>query len=275
MVSYYVQLLLIKLPQLSLQVSHNVLHAVFLYSKLVLFLAYKKIFRGKQSWQFTLQYQGKNISMRLFEGSPEIAALIEIYVEKEYEFELYKPPQIIIDLGAHTGNTALYFHARYPKAIIYAIEASPQNYVQLVKNVADISAIVPWHGAITDTDGHIEFFESKNSLGSSLQKRSNDAKVIEVPSFTLKTLFSHFNIECADLLKVDIEGGEEKLFPDSSPEAYAHAYAMEVHGDLMERTIASYVEQFSSFSKVRTVPVSKKDRVLLYAENILSQDVPK
>lgn len=40
--------------------------------------------------------------------------------------------ETIVDIGAHTGESTEAFNARWPKAKLYAIEADPSTYAQLI-----------------------------------------------------------------------------------------------------------------------------------------------
>lgn len=261
------KLLIIKLPKLARCLSQNTYEAVMLYARLLSFLVTKKIRKDHSPWAFEFCHEGAPFVLSLFEGSPDIAALYEIFVDGEYDWKEADVPQIIVDLGAHTGNTAVYFHLQYPLAKIYAVEASPHTFSELRENVKRYPAIIPIFGAVASEDGTITFFESKSSLGSSLRRRSTADEKVVVPSFTLTSLFERYGLTRVDLLKIDIEGGEENLFVETPPEIFSHNYMIEVHGDLMERQV-DYAKTYFRAFKCRELALPQTGRKLLYARKL-------
>lgn len=268
---FHINLVFKILPRLSERLSNSFFQTVRLYLKFLLFLISKKLHKKASPWRFEFYFEGKELRIKLFEGSPDIAALAEIFLDGEYDWDSIKEPQIIIDLGAHTGNTALYFHAKYPNAVIYAVEASPQTFSHLLENVHGIAQIKPIFGAISDRNGKITFYESESSLGSSIYKRANSVGV-EVPTFTLDSLFLKEGLGRADFIKIDIEGGEGDIFLRDLPEKYAEWYIVEVHSDLMTERV-DFIQRFFAKYETLTKSLATKDRYLLYAKATITNEI--
>lgn len=265
-VMFYFRLVLILLPRLSITLSRTPFEAIRLYVGLLNFLVVSKRI-GKIEKTFTFYFNKKYFTLTLFEGSPDIAALVEIFLYDEYHLENYENIKLIVDAGAHTGNTAIYFHLLCPNATIYAIEASPKTFKQLVKNTQNISQIIPIQAALTDHDGMVTFYETASSLGSSTKIRSHGDSKITINSICLDSLRSKHKVQKFDLVKVDIEGGEEVLFASSSPKDHANQYIIEIHGDLLDQQPEEYEKQFSDFSLSRT-QIKQSDRYMLYAKAV-------
>lgn len=244
---FYLKLIFITIPKLAHMLSRNAVHALSVWVRMILFLISKKIRKDGRTWKFDLYFQGKPFPLKLFEGSVDIAALKEIFIDGEYTWDAVSEPQIIVDIGAHTGNTALYFHALYPSAKIYAVEASPRNYRFLKENVREIPEILPVFCAVADKDGEVVFYEAISSLGSSLRDRGNSQEV-RVPSMTLESFFKKYGISRADFIKIDIEGGEESLFIHQTPEVFSSAYIVEVHDDLMHISREEFLKRFDRYT---------------------------
>lgn len=197
---------------------------------------------------FSIDCVFKTVKFQIFLRYPmDIAVLREIYVDREYEWFPANDPKVIIDLGAHFGDTALYYHAQYPEATIISVEPSPENFERLKKNTARIIQIVPVQAAIGGHDGSIKLNLGKSSLGYSVVPRDGATTSIEVPQVTLKTLYAQNGIQKADLIKFDIEGGEEALFVTDNPSEFADAYIGEVHEDLISIDSKEFVSRFDSF----------------------------
>lgn len=178
----------------------------------------------------------------------DIAVLAEVYLYQEYAWMPHDNPQIIIDLGAHIGDTALYYHARFPHARIIAVEPSPGNFALLQKNVAGIPQITAVQAALSDTDGTTTLNQVEGSLGHSVMLRAGILSSVVVDSMTMATLYKRYAITKADLIKFDIEGAEFALFAQLDPGSYAQAYIGEVHLDFTPVPLEALTERFAAFT---------------------------
>ena len=256
------------IPRLSLELADgSFFDFIRILIQLEFFVITRKLGIIKKDFRFS--YIQNNINVNLFlQKTIDIAVLKELYIQKEYAWFPIKNPQVIIDLGAHFGDTTLYYHAQYPDAKIIAVEPSPTSFERLKKHVADIPQIIPVCAAVGAYDGDVMFNITESSLGNSLVERESTIRTVSVPQMTLRTLFKTYNIERADILKFDIEGGEFSLF-DDSPTQYARAYIGEVHGDLSDTPVDIFFDIFKNFQCER-IPLSNKRRFILRALNVNS-----
>lgn len=158
-----------------------------------------------------------------FENSEEYHHLKrEVFSHDEYYFETDNPAPVIIDAGAHIGLTTLYFKSLYPAAKIIAIEPNPTLFKILEKNVWEnqLTDVTLIQGALSDAQGTEELFidATKNewwSTGSFTKgawTRQQESEPIQVPTWTL----AEFVTQPVDLLKLDIEGAEQKVLESSA-----------------------------------------------------------
>ena len=87
-------------------------------------LTRKTFLRGREM-RFHLVYFGKPFNIYI-ESIVDLAVLKEVFILEEYKWDIIKDPKIIVDLGAHFGDTTLYYHLKYPQAHIYAVEPAPE-----------------------------------------------------------------------------------------------------------------------------------------------------
>ena len=260
---YYLSLVFLKLPRLCIKLQTGLWRPVGLYRQLFWYLLRSRTTAGAVEATIECRYAGSAFSLTLFDGGPDVAALIETFVDQEYRYEPIDNPKVIFDLGAHNGNTAIFFALLYPQATVYAVEASPNNFAKLQQNAATWTNIVPIQAAVGGESGEVSFFESKSTIGSSLQRRSPDDVEVRVPMLTLPDLLATQALTYADVIKADIEGGEAHLFNGQQPEAFARCYMIEVHEDLMIDSRETFNAQFNAFTlSVRPI---KSCRYLLYA----------
>lgn len=168
--------------------------------------------------------------------------LHEVFLNNEYALTQNITPRVIIDLGANIGCSAIFFHTKYPDAIIYAIEAAPNTFVRLKANVASFPNIVPIHAAIATTDGTALFSCNQTHTQASLATEDATSST-NVPAITLTTLRERYNISIIDLLKFDIEGAEYEVFR-CAPQKYIRTLIGEVHPDITQRSIEDFLHIF-------------------------------
>jgi FkbM family methyltransferase len=139
----------------------------------------------------------------------------EIFVNEIYRFSAGVENPVIIDCGSNIGISILFFKTMYPRAEIIGFEPDPATFLKLRENIQqnDLTGIVLHQCALSDRDGEIDFFYSSNEPGaltmSTLEERLNGER-ISVPSRRL----SSFITGPVDLLKIDIEGAEQRVLTE-------------------------------------------------------------
>lgn len=222
-------------PALAIELSPGALSALILTGSMWWFLITRKFFLRHKPMTFNFFYNDKNFRLPL-ETPIDIAVLTEIFVLKEYEWKPNLSVRTILDLGAHWGDSALYYALNYPESKVYAVEPTPHAFSRLKKNAEIVSNIFPIQGALGNTTGSIKLYVSESSLGNSLTRRSITDKEILVETFSLKDLCMLAGVDKFDLIKFDIEGAERVLFLDKENLNLASAFIGEIHYDLMNLT---------------------------------------
>ena len=178
-------------------------------------------------------YVGRPIvALQLRPAAGDLFILYEVLMREVYSLPttICDPSQVktIVDCGANIGLTALYLADRYPAATIYAIEPLPTNYELLVRNTRQCPRIVQIHGCITARDdGFVLFSTDQPAWGNRI---SHNNRGVPVETITLHALRQRYGLATIDLLKVDIEGGEEDLFRDGSFLENVKLVIVELHG---------------------------------------------
>lgn len=237
------------IPLLSMRLSgSSFLVAVKICFQLWHFALTRKLFNYKADFPVTVFFNSVEFTLHL-RYVMDLAVLREIYIEKEYEWFPVENPKVIIDLGAHFGDTALYYSARFPEAKIIAVEPSPENFERLVEHSKNFTNIIPVQAAVGESDGEIELDIGGAQFGHSIVSRENsESKRITVAQKSLRSLLDQFGTERADMVKFDIEGSEFKMFTNDSPQSISKNYIGEVHLDLSHGdSLEGFVNIFSEF----------------------------
>ena len=78
----------------------------------------------------------------------------EIVENNQYHIELIKDGSIVIDAGANMGVFSVLVASKYPNAIIYAFEPTPETFSILKKNAEQYPNIKVFNSALGDTEGN-------------------------------------------------------------------------------------------------------------------------
>jgi FkbM family methyltransferase len=124
-------------------------------------------------------------------------------------------PDVIVDLGANIGLFGAFAAVRWPSAQITAFEPDPDNLSVHARTIAANGLAVRWRlvpAAAGATDGEARFASGLASLSRLAGAAAADAgeDLITVPVRDVLPLLAD-----ADLLKMDIEGGEWAILGDS------------------------------------------------------------
>lgn len=114
----------------------------------------------------------------------------------------------VLDLGAYTGLTAVYFAKRYPDARILAVEPDRSNYRCLRRNLSlnDLSQRVrTLQACISDRPGSTRLARKGPQWGRSMGEGSAGQTV---PTLTVGDALDKLGMPYVDLVKMDIEGAE-------------------------------------------------------------------
>lgn len=170
----------------------------------------------KRDGCFKLSFSGIDFFLR--GNSVDFYVFNSIFAKGEYDFEPGFKPEYIVDAGAFTGISALYFHRRYPEAKIIAIEPERSNYDLLVRNTGPYKDIYPLRGGVFGEDKALTISDNDaEKYAFRLEESGTEGEA--VPGYTIKTLMNDFQLPRIDILKMDIEGAEYSVFKND-PDAW-------------------------------------------------------
>jgi FkbM family methyltransferase len=166
----------------------------------------------------TYQLRGSRAHIAVRHGGPDVLALDEIFYQRHYELparvesslrSLGRSP-VIIDLGANVGLFGAFALTQFPEVRMLSVEPDPWNLAVLRRCVEANRRGDAWKVveavAATD-DGEARFVTGRQSLSHIAEAGDDDAELIRSID-----VFPHL-VE-ADLVKMDIEGGEWAILAD-------------------------------------------------------------
>lgn len=187
----------------------GVLDGIVIAAKITL----KKVNKSKDLFRLS----PNNLPHPLFlrSGSSDSLTFLEIFLTKEYEIEIPINPLFIVDLGANIGFGSIYFANKYPESAIVCVEPEEGNFRLLEKNIAPYGNIRPVMAGVWSKDVHLKVVdEGFGEWGYRVVECEND----EPGSFsavTIGKIIDESPFEEIDILKIDIEGAERKIFSEN------------------------------------------------------------
>jgi FkbM family methyltransferase len=129
----------------------------------------------------------------------------------------------ILDVGANIG---LFSHYAYPYAErIFALEPASSHFdvMNHMFRFNKMDKALPLKLALSHENGKAEFYHNNNvtmySLNPAVQSPELDTEIVD--TMTIDKLFSEYNIDHVDFMKLDVEGAELDIIGSESFEKVA------------------------------------------------------
>jgi FkbM family methyltransferase len=167
----------------------------------------------------------------------DLAEIVVVTSGYEYNTKLIHLPKKpeIIDLGGHIGSFSISMADMFKdKCKIYAFEPDKENFAMLLENVAlnKLHSIKAKNIAISNFVGKGYLKNEKMNTDAYYLDSSNNENSNCLIS-TLSTAMQPYKIKRIDLLKIDVEGAEYKIFLHKPSLSYiqknVHYIFMEYH----------------------------------------------
>ena len=121
----------------------------------------------------------------------------------------------IFDIGAHKGQTSLYFNKIFDKSHIYAFEPSPVLFESFQKNTSRHSNIKSYNFGLGEIPTSAYLSNPSSDLCGQVRFENEDSfQKIKLES--INNFCSEQNISQIDLLKIDTEGHEISVLKGAS-----------------------------------------------------------
>lgn len=204
-------------------------------------------FRGRIIYKI----RNNNLKFIARGGTEDMAEIVVVLSGYEYNTKNIKLPRFptIVDLGGHIGSFSIYMAKNLKdKCKIFTFEPEEKNYSILKENILlnKLKSIRVNNLAISDYRG--KGYLKKEKLNTDAYYLGTSRKIKNCEVSTLENALKDYKLQRIDLLKMDIEGGEYKIFSHKPSLDYikksVHYIFMEYHNinnhlnySLIEETI--------------------------------------
>lgn len=176
---------------------------------------------------------GLRVYYRLNSG--DLQSIREVLLDECYRLPFDIVPRTVLDLGANIGLTTLWFWRTWRPERIVAVEALRSNAALARRNFeANRVKATLIEAAVGPRDGTCAFAESD----ASNKGRVLSSGGITVPMVSMQSVFACLPPGCpVDVVKMDIEGGEEALLleGDTSWIDWVRSFIVEFHPAVIDR----------------------------------------
>ncbi len=167
------------------------------------------------SYNFRINRQQQKVFLRTYAG--DISIFYEIFLYKAYKLPepILANATFVIDAGAHVGLASLFFLSCSTQGKIISIEPDAENYSILQKNLEGFiqsGKLVSVNAALDNKDGVLNISRSQFSYNTKVGNNSDGEKVTAV---SLNSIIALYNIKSIDILKIDVEGSEQRIFSEN------------------------------------------------------------
>ena len=170
-------------------------------------------------------------------GTADASTFEKIFIWNGYDLDFPADVRTIVDAGANIGLSAAFFALRFPDAKIVAVEPELRNFELLQRNAAPYPNVIPLHAALWGEDTRLALANPDDRVDSFRFARHGAAQAVD--ALSVSSLLERFGIDTLDVLKIDIEGGEEAVFA-ARPEwvSRVRMFIVELHGSEATRAFA-------------------------------------
>jgi len=204
--------------------------------------------------------------------SSDIPTYKQIFVRRDYTFNVRHEPKVIIDAGANIGLASIFFANKFPNSRIISIEPEKSNFSMLQKNVTPYPNITCLSAALWYKNIEIDLIDP--GLGKwGFQTKENETSAVSKPchkvqGITIDKIMHDQQIDYIDILKIDIEGAEKEVF--SEPSQWIDkvgSLIVELHENLKTGCNRSFYNATNDFNEEwimgENIYLSKKSGILI------------
>ncbi len=223
----------------------------------------REMVRPRDARIYTLRRSGLRVAIR--HAANDSATLAEIFYRGDY----IPPPEVraaigacerVLDLGANIGLFGVFAASQWPSAAIVGYEADPGNY-EVLRRTIELNGLASRWSAVCAAagahDGEVELAAGRAMESFVLAEGATPS----IPTIRVPMCDVLAQASAADLVKIDIEGGEWEILLDSRfKQQPPRALVFEYHPHMCPGADARVAaEQALRAARLSSAPIWHKD----------------
>jgi FkbM family methyltransferase len=212
-----------------------------------------------------ISYIKKPLQIRVY--TDDVLVFWQIFINKEYDFAIKTKPKIIIDGGAYTGFSTVFFANKFPEAKIIALEPEWSNFQLLEKNTSDYCRIELCNTAIWNKNSSLKIKDIRQAKSAFMVEEGSFDEQGSFRALTIGEILRNSGFDEIDILKLDIEGAEKEVFSHNYEEWLnkVNILIIELHDRMKEGCSEAF---FSAIKKYNFNKTFKGENIVLIKPNI-------
>jgi FkbM family methyltransferase len=185
--------------------------------------------------------------VRLGRGQTDLATFRHVWKERCYEIDS-RVFELVIDAGSNVGYAARWFATRYPNCRVVAVEPDRANLELLHANVAGLSQVEVFVGALMSSPGQFKLVDVGQADSFRVGSLSHGVEHGDVTGITVSQILETEESSSSILLKLDVEGAEmEVLQQCGSWIGRISALVVELHDRFQPGCTRAFMNAVSEF----------------------------
>lgn len=163
----------------------------------------------------TIHIPGLPHKVSLRNGTSDAQCFKQVFVDLDYDFDININPKFIIDCGANVGFSSLFFHRKFPEALVVAVEPEVSNYEMLCKNSLGYNKIECLNNGIWNKNTLLKITTEDFHKWGCIVTETDTPSEDTISAITIAEIMKKFGRDEIDILKMDIEGSEFEVFSEN------------------------------------------------------------
>jgi len=144
-------------------------------------------------------------------GTTDIRVFTSIFILRDLSIKLNFEPKLIIDGGAYTGLSTMFYATKYKNAKLVAVEPENSNFKVLEINTKNIENVIRIKAGIWNRNCSLKVVDRETGKWGFMLKEVNGGEG-DIEAITIEEILKQTGFKEIDILKLDIEGSEKEVF---------------------------------------------------------------
>ena len=145
-------------------------------------------------------------------GTSDSEVFMSIFVLREFILPVKAKPDLIIDAGAYTGLSTLYYASKYPEAKIIAVEPEKSNHDVLEAHTKRLPQVTRVRAGLWYKPGYLKIIDRGTGKWGFGVEEVSKTEAFDIEAVDIPTLLKKAGSDRIGILKLDIEGAEKFVF---------------------------------------------------------------
>jgi len=160
-------------------------------------------------------FQLKYKPLIIRKGTTDRDVFWSIFVLNEFKLPIKINPKLIVDAGAYSGLSTLYYASKYPSAKIIAIEPEKSNFSLLEEQTKNLPNVQRINAGLWSKNAFLKILNPDVDKWAFRITEVDETSNYDVKAITINEVLKQSGFDKIDILKLDIEGSEKELFTNN------------------------------------------------------------